>query len=215
MNVELSCGSLALGTNDGNDWHLEGVDAHADGPDVQGSGDAITLRTRDRTTTIFDADRGRSEWRVTVPRGPTLDLGVTLNAGDGTAELGGARLASFRMTLNAGSLNVRLADAMALASVQGTVNAGSATVSIPSVLPGGNFSLNAGSLKVCAPAGSAVRVHWSGTLADNDFDEQGLVKVDNSTWTTSGFDAGRDHVELSISANAGSFDLDLGGSCSA
>jgi len=215
MNVEFSCGSLAVGTTDGNDWRLEGVDAHADGPDVQGGGDAITLRTRDRTTTVFDAGRGKTSWNVSLPRGSLLDLGVTLNAGDGSIDLAGARLSSVGITLNAGSLDVRIADAMALAGVSGTVNAGSATVSLPGMTPHADFALNAGSLTVCAPAGSAVRIHWSGTLAANDFDEQGLVKVDNSTWTTSGFDAAQDHVELAVSANAGRFGLDLGGSCSA
>ena len=60
------------------------------------------------------------------------------------------------------------------------------------------------------PAGSAVRVHWSGALASHDLDAAGLVKIDDHTWTTSAFDAGQTHLELDVSANAGSLPLLLG-----
>jgi hypothetical protein len=68
---------------------------------------------------------------------------------------------------------------------------------------------------VCIPAGAALRVDWSGTLASHNLDSLGLVKVDDRTWTTPHFDATRDHVELRVSANAGSFGLQIGDSCNA
>jgi hypothetical protein len=150
-----------------------------------------------------------------VPRAPVIDFGLTLNAGQGTVDLAGAHLGSVKLTLNAGTLDLALDEAATLASIDATLNAGSATIGLPEVDGAADFSLNAGSLTACIPAGAAVRVHWSGALAANDLDASGLVRVDDATWTSAGFDANRPHLELSVSANAGRFDLEIGGSCGA
>jgi hypothetical protein len=70
-------------------------------------------------------------------------------------------------------------------------------------------------MEVCLPAGSAVTVQWSGALGSNDFEQAGLVKLDDDTWQTPGFNAGQPHASLNVSANAGSFSLQLGGTCGA
>jgi hypothetical protein len=77
------------------------------------------------------------------------------------------------------------------------------------------MSLNAGSLTLCMPAGTPLRVQWSGALGSNNFADVNLTKVDDQTWTSGGFAAGQPHIELHVSANAGSFELQLGGTCSA
>lgn len=74
-----------------------------------------------------------------------------------------------------------------------------------------NVSINAGSL----PVGAPIRVQWSGALASNNFDANGLMKLDQNTWTSAGFDANQPHIELHVRANAGSFELQFGGSCGA
>jgi hypothetical protein len=152
---------------------------------------------------------------VTVPRAPQLDFGLTLNAGQGTVDLTGAHLASVNLTVNAGTMHLALDAAASLRSVNATLNAGTATLLLPTFDGEANVSLNAGDLTACVPAGAALRVHWSGALAANDLDASGLAKVDDSTWTSAGFDAGKPHTELRVSANAGRFGLKIGGSCGA
>jgi hypothetical protein len=39
------------------------------------------------------------------------------------------------------------------------------------------------------------------------------VKIDDDTWSSIGFDAAQPHVELNVSANAGSFTLDTDTTC--
>ena len=78
-----------------------------------------------------------------------------------------------------------------------------------------NLSLNAGSLTVCIPAGAPIRAQWGGTLGSNNFTSAGLTKVDDDTWTSAGFVATAPHIELRVGANAGSFELQFGGTCNA
>jgi hypothetical protein len=129
--------------------------------------------------------------------------------------MAGATIASASITLNAGALTVDLGGATSAGDLNATVNAGSGALTLPAGGRSVNLSLNAGSLKVCAPVGAPLRVQWSGALGSNNFDAAGLVKVDNQTWTSSGFDAAQPHMELHVSANAGSFELQFGGTCSA
>jgi hypothetical protein len=215
LDIEFDCGTLAVTTRDGADWQVGGTDADARGPDIQRATGTVTLRTAATPDSIFRFDSRRASWAVTVPRAPVIDFGLTLNAGQGTVDLAGAHLGSVNLTVNAGTLDLALDEAASLASIDATLNAGSATLGLPKLDGAADFSLNAGSLTACIPEGAAVRVHWSGALAANDFDAIGLVRVDDSTWTSAGFDASRPHLELSVSANAGRFDLEIGGSCGA
>lgn len=215
MNVEFNCGTLTLAAADGNAWAVSGTDQNGQGPQVNvGSDGRTTIRSRELG---FTPSTGRTTWQVTVPRALPLELGATLNAGDASLDLTGASIDAFNLTVNAGSLTADLgrAESMPHDALNATVNAGKATLSLPQFDGTANLSLNAGSLELCLPSGTALEVHWSGTLASNDFDASGLVKSGDNTWTTAGFDASAAHVRLDVSANAGSFDLQLGGTCGA
>jgi hypothetical protein len=159
---------------------------------------------------------GAAEWNVSLPRGVTLQTAVTLNAGEGHVDLEGATINGVNFTVNAGSLDIDLSRVAALgAGANGTVNAGSATIALPDDPNDYGFSMNAGSLNVCVPRDAALRVHWTGALGSNDLDDLDLVRVDASTWTTREFDESLGHIELRVSANAGGFQLEMGGDCSA
>lgn len=215
LNVQFDCGSLTVTAADGSQWKVSGVDADGRTPAVEGGADSITLRTPAEPPNMFLFDTRRVAWDVTVPRAPQLDFGVTLNAGEGTVDLTGAHLGSVNLTVNAGTLGLSLDQAASVRSVNATLNAGTATLGLPEIDGAANLTLNAGSLTACVPEGAALRVHWSGALAANDLDASGLLKVDDSTWTSTGFDPTRPHLELRVSANAGQFNLDIGGSCGA
>ena len=209
--IEFSCGNLSVTTADGSGWSVSGTDRNGTGPTIDTSGGGVSLRTASVKNLLGSS--GHAVWNVTLPKAPALNLGVTLNAGEGTVNLAGATVASGSITLNAGSLTVDMGAAASAGDVNATVNAGSGALTLPAGGRSGNLSLNAGSLKVCVPVGAAVRVQWSGALGSNNFDAAGLVKVDNNTWT-SGNVLGP-VSELHVSANAGSFELQFGGSCGA
>jgi hypothetical protein len=214
MSVEFSCGTLSVLSADGSGWQVAGIEHDGKAPRIETDATGVTIRSPRQG---FGFGGGRTEWTVAVPRAPHLAFGLTMNAGDGTVDLAGTSLDGFDLTVNAGSIAVDLAHVEAIAGggLDGTVNAGKATLSLPSFDGSADLSLNAGSLTVCVPAGTALEVHWSGTVASNDLDQAGLVKADASTWRTPGFVGGSPHIALNVSANAGSFSLRMGGSCGA
>jgi hypothetical protein len=211
VGIEFNCGTLAVKTVDGSDWSIQGTGPDGRGPDVEADLDSVSFTPKEGDFGFFEDG---SEWRIDLPRTPALDLGVTLNAGDGTVDLEGATLDNVSVTLNAGSFDFALAGSTALSSVSATVNAGSATFDLPAGVGDASMTLNAGSIEMCVPAATPIRVSWSGALGSNNFDSAGLDKVDDGHWRTSGF-SGADALDLSVSANAGSFSLNLGGPCDA
>ena len=212
VDLQFDCGRLTVATTAGSGWQLSGNDGDGDVPMVTATEDGLSIRPRNDPGAFFQ--RGQVDWTLDLPQAPSLDLGVTLNAGDGDIQLAGANLASLNVTVNAGSLSGTLGSTPPANAVNVTVNAGSATIGTAATAGEWNLSLNAGSLDVCVPEGAPLRVRWTGTLASNDLDGLDLVKVDDQTWTTSSFTAAAPHLELDVNANAGSFGLSLGGSCS-
>lgn len=211
LNVGFNCGKLEVAPVAGSEWSVSGTDREGRSPRIETSGSTVSIENA--ASSAFLGDEGNARWNVAVPTVPLLGLGITLNAGEGTANLAGASITSLSLTVNAGSFRLDAGGAAALGDVNATLNAGSATMILPAGDRSANLSMNAGSLQVCVPAGSPLRVEWSGTLGSNDLDAAGLVKVDADTWTSAGFDASAPHLELRVSATAGSFGLALGSGC--
>lgn len=212
VGIEFNCGSLLVSTVDGSDWSISGTSPNGDNPEIEADLRHVEIRPTDRDEFTSFFSEG-SDWDIKLPRTPNLDLSVTLNAGEGRLDLGGANLDSLSVTLNAGSIDFGLAETAGLSNVSATVNAGSATFDLPGTIDGASMTLNAGSIEACIPSGTQIRVSWSGALGSNNFDAAGLDKIDDGHWQSPGFTGNA--VELSVSANAGSFNLDLGGSCDA
>lgn len=212
-DIVFNCGNLTVSTADGSGWNVAGSDRNGKGPNIDSNGGNLSVQTEEERA--FLGSQGHAIWTVTLPRSPVLAFGLTLNAGEGNLNFTGASISSMSMTLHAGSVTLDLSGAVQAGDVNATVNAGSATVSLPSGDRSVNLSLNAGSLTVCLPVGTPIRAQWSGALGSNNFSDAGLVKVDDQTWTSAGFLAGQPHIELHATANAGSFELQFGGTCSA
>jgi hypothetical protein len=212
VDIDFSCGSLNVSAADGQAWSLTGADRDGRGPRVTSSTSQLSIKPDD--TVSFPAG-GRSTWNLAIPRGPTVDLSLTLNAGDGTVDLDGAAVGSASLTLNAGKLDVNLGSVAKAGDVSATVNAGAAAIGLDATGRNVSLSLNAGSLQVCLPAGAPVRASWSGALGSNNFSAAGLKQTGDSTWTSSTFNELEPHTELHVSANAGSFELRFGGTCRA
>ena len=211
VRIEFNCGKLDVQAADQDGWTFSGNGPADRAPVVEVDANGVRISAAHGSNFGFIAPA--AAWQVTIPRAPSLTLSVTLNAGEGTLDLAGAKVAGFDMTLDAGSLSADLAGAETVGDVSATVNAGSATISLPASAGSANVTLNAGSMKLCVPAGTAMRISWGGALASNNFDSLGLIRVDDNHWTTAGLSSPA--IDINASANAGSFSLVIGGSCHA
>jgi hypothetical protein len=215
VSVEFNCGTLDIGAIDGSAWTIAGTGPQARGPHIEADRERVRIAHAEDDDFMGFGDSG-SAWMIKLPRTPLIDLGITVNAGEGAVDLTGANLGGTSLTLNAGSITLDLAGAAALSSVNATINAGSATFDLPGSVTDVNLTLNAGSVEMCVPAGRHLSVSWSGALGSNNFDELGLEKVDDQHWITPGVESTIEGpLPFVISANAGSFELTIGGSCDA
>jgi hypothetical protein len=125
-----------------------------------------------------------------------------------TADLDGARLGVVEVQLNAGQAAIDLRDVAEIDGIDIGINAGTVGLVLPMVSMTGSIEANAGSIRLCAPEGVALRLHAEDSvLSSQDFAAAGLVQV-GDTWETPGYDAALTRIELQTSANAGSFRLD-------
>ncbi len=213
VDVELDCGNLTLGAGSGNAWRIAGQDANGAGPVVDADADSLSVRSRDRNGGIFTMLGDRSSWQLTVPTATRLDIDLQVNAGSAAVGLGEAALGNIDLQLNAGSSTIDLGSVADISSVRFELNAGSLGVTLPNRSMTGSIQANAGSVKLCAPAGAGLRFETGDNpIAAYDYADHGMVKV-GSTWTTPGFDAATVRIDLRTEANAGSFSLNPGGGC--
>jgi cell wall-active antibiotic response 4TMS protein YvqF len=212
VDLTFSCGDLRLSTASGASWSLEGSSGDGRAPRVTTTDSGVAIESQERR--IPFGGGGRESWQVTLPGDPTVDLGVTLNAGSGRLILEGAHLGSADLTVNAGSLSSDFRGAAAMDSIDGTVNAGSSVTWLPNLPIQGSLTVNAGSLVICAPQGLGLRVNTGDNpISSNDFDRAGLVKTDGG-WETPGYATAEIRTELDVSANAGSLSLNPSQPCS-
>jgi hypothetical protein len=158
---------------------------------------------------IFGAS---SDWRLTLPAKRTLALQVEANAGSADLVLTKARLSHFTGTFNAGSFRLDLTGGT-LGGIDLRMNAGSGTAILPAATFSGRIDVNAGSLTLCAPGATGLRITSNGTLSSNDFASSGMV-LTGSTWESSGYAAAGTKIDLTVNANAASVTLRRDGGCS-
>ncbi len=212
VEVQLDCGTLTIGVGSGPGWKVEGKDTDPAGPEVSSDADSVSIESRHGAGSWWLIGQ-RSTWDVTLPDTLRLDLDLQLNAGSATVDLGGATIREVDLQLNAGSATVDLTDAKAIEGIGFEMNAGSLALTLPNLSMTGSIHANAGSVKLCAPAGAALRLETgSSVISSYDYDGHGLVQ-DGTTWTTPGFDTAAVKIDLRTEANAGSFVLDPEDGC--
>jgi hypothetical protein len=212
VGIDFHCGELSVRAADGTTWDASGQSADGEPPTIERSPDRLRLEAAS-SGGLFAFSGKREQWVVTLPADPVIDLDVTLNAGSGSLTLAGAHLAATDITVNAGSLRLDMRDAAAAATLDGTVNAGSAVVWLPERTVEGNFTVNAGSLSICAPTSVGLRlVTGDNPISSNDFEEQGLIRS-NDAWETPDFATAEIRIVLEVTANAGSLSLNPRQTC--
>ena len=213
VRLQLDCGQMTVGVAPGSAWHVAGTDADGSGPTIDSTDTSLTIRSKTGDGVHFFGFGARDTWQITVPDASTIDASVRVNAGSATVDLGGASLGAFDLQQNAGSAVVDLATVKAIGGLVARLNDGSLGLALPNKSLTGTIVANAGAVRLCAPAGAALKLRTGENIVGSyDYDGHGLVK-DGSTWTTPGFDTAEVKIELQTSANAGSFTLDPEDGC--
>jgi hypothetical protein len=213
VELRLDCGDLTVGVAQGSAWHLEGRDTDGTGPLVESGQSSLDVRTRHEGSPSWLGFGDRDTWQLTLPTAPRLDLDVQLNAGQGRIALPGATLGAVGLQMNAGSATLDLGSAAAISTIDVQINAGSLGVTLPNLSVTGSIQANAGAVRICAPPGAGLRLTTGESIiASYDYDGHGLVH-DGSTWTTPGFASATVKIDLETKANAGSSTLDPEDGC--
>ncbi len=208
VRIGLDCGDLTVTTQEGTGWQVTGQDTTGSGPDISAGDADLSIDSGDTDRGPFGWLGAREVWDVTLPTGPRLDIDAQVNAGTSSFELQGAELGTLGLQVNAGTATVDLGAARAVDEIDIELNAGSLGITLPASAMTGNIQANAGSVRICAPPGVALRLETGDSvLASYDYDGHGLVK-EGSTWSTPGYDTAAVRIDLTTEGNAGSFTLD-------
>ena len=209
ITISQDCGDLTIGTVDGSTWSVSGAARDGRAPQIDRSGDRLTIESRDDGP----LDNGGSgDWTVVLPRATAIRLEVTVNGGQSRFALDGAHLESLSVDANAGSVDLDLREAASVGDTTIDVNFGSAIVRLPNRSFSAELSINAGSTAICLPAGVGLRVELDSVAASNDFADHGLIEA-NGTWQTPGYGSAEIRIELKADVNAGSLSLDPARTC--
>ena len=210
VELVMNCGNLVTTPNPGSGWSLTGSGPDGQVPRVTAEATQLTIKSPDEDF-LKSLDSAAESWTVGLPVDQTRSVSATLNAGSARLGLGGLQLDSLSMTTNAGDTRIDLSSS-ALGSLSYTLNAGNTRIALPSSSLSGSATVNAGNLGLCVPSGVGLRVQLSSFLASDNFAEHGLVQS-GSTWTSPGYDTATAKIDLSMTANAGTIELDPSGGC--
>lgn len=211
VRMVMNCGNLTVNGAAGRTWTVSGSSSDGQVPVSDAQPDRLELLPPERSWWGPFGDHRGEAWTVVLPTDPTIGLEATLNAGNASLNLSGVHLRGLSMTTNAGKTTIDLSGAT-VPSLSYTLNAGSARIALPVASMTGSATVNAGSLGLCVPSGVELRIESSSTLGSNDFAQHGLI-LTGSTWTTPGYGLSSTTIDLSLTANAGSIELDPTGGC--
>lgn len=213
VTLDQRCGDLNVKMTDVAGWTL--ASSGGDGPpQVTASTTDLRISSTGRRVVVFPGTSGsRETWDVGLPRSSTIDLASTLNAGTGRLDLRGGHFATVSTTVNAGDMRIDL-DGAAATRLDLRLNAGDTRIVLPPSSLTGSLTVNAGSIRICAPAGAGLRFSTNdgNITASFNFGSAGLVKS-GSTWTSPDFASAAIKIDLSTTANAGSVALNPSEGC--
>lgn len=204
VDLELSCGTLALSMADGSGWRADTAVEGSELPALSGSPNSLQIHSDDHSG-LFD--RERQAWTLQLGRDVAYDFSATLNAADSELNGGGGSFEGMHLTTNAGTTNLDLAGAQ-VADMQLQLNAGTANITLDGTSDvAGRLHANAGSINLCAPEGVALQISVTSSVAfSNNLADSGLQQGDD-TWVTANFAQSAHKTVLQVQGNAATFNL--------
>jgi hypothetical protein len=212
--VELvqTCGDLTVTTAAGTSWRVEGLRRDSP-PKIESAPDRLRVTSADRAG--FDFAGTSDDWTVTLPTASPIDLGAEVNAGSGRFDLAHANLGPVRVTVNAGTVILDLAQVASIGGLDVHLNAvGDARILLPNLPLSGSIDANAaGNIRLCPPSGAGLRLTTTDNIAaTNNYADRGLVQVGDA-WQSAGYAAAAVKIQLVTHVNAGGFNLEPAGTC--
>jgi hypothetical protein len=211
VEIELNCVTLEVGGGAGTDWSVEADEDGSEQLELSPTEDGFHLQTDDTVA----GSTHRLHVGATIPADDGTNLSSSLNAGDATFDLSDGHWGDINLSGNAVAIHVDLSGADA-DSFQASMNAGALDIQLANdtavdVL---ELSANAGSFDVCAPddIGLAVTI-GSSVATGHNLDEAGLIE-DGNVWRTPGYASADTQIEITFSGNAAAFTLNPEGGCS-
>jgi hypothetical protein len=213
VTLDHRCGDLNVRMTDAAGWtlHSSGGDVS---PDVSTSASDLRIGSGGHRVIVFPGTGAPREiWNISLPKASTIDLTTTLNAASGRFDLRGGHFGSIATTVNAGDMRIDL-EGTTVSRLELRLNAGDTRIVLPASSLTGDLTVNAGSIRLCAPAGVGLRftTNDSNITSSFDFDGAGLVKS-GSTWTSPEYATAAVKIDLSTTANAGSVALNPAEGC--
>ena len=204
VDLTLACGDLKVTTAPGSGWLFEAGNASGAVPAVARLGRSALDRPR-RAGVIRSASSGAATpGSSRCPPRSTLDVAAEVNAGRGRFDLAGAQLGNLGLAVNAGEMRVDLTGST-VAHLSMRVNAAAGWLSLPAAQDTiADLTVNAGSLKICAPSEVGLRIHQAGVLSS--ITDVGLVR-NGDTWESPGYSMAIHHADVTITVNVGSVDV--------
>jgi len=216
LDVELSCGELAVERGSGATWAVRADHDPDDPPTIDGNTSGLSIEQGGGSDDFFlFTQQTRNEWEVQLPATAAITMTTTLNGAEATVDLGGAPVAAVDGTFNASDFVFDLGDATTPqpARLDLTLNASSGKLALPAGSVVANITLNASSLELCVPKSAEARIQLDATLASDDLGQSGLVKNGDS-WQTAGYATAEVKVDLSISSTVSSLSVERAEVCS-
>jgi len=209
LQLELTCGDLGVTRATTAEWTIVAEHGPDDVPGIEATESSLRIDQGGGDALFVLSQQTRSDWQVGVPAEAAISLGMTLNAVDGSADLGSGPIARVDGTFNASDLGLDLSSATTPqpAAVSMTFNASNGRLSLPAGSMTGNVTLNASTLEICLPAAAEARFELESTLASDDLGGSGLTRVDDS-WQTAGFDTSPSRIDLSITSTVSSVSIE-------
>jgi hypothetical protein len=209
LQLEISCGDLGVARAATPEWTVVAEHGPGDAPTIEGTESGLRIEQGGGDALFALSQQTRSDWQVALPADAALSMGMTLNAANGSTDLGEGPIARVDGTLNASDMDLDLSSATTPqpASLSMTFNASSGRLSLPAGSITGRLTLNASALEVCLPTAAEARFELESTLSSDDLASSGLTQVDDG-WQTAGFDTAASRVDLSITSTVSSVSIE-------
>ncbi len=107
LRLELSCGDVGVTRADAAEWSVTAEHGPDDVPAIDGTETGLRIEQGGGDALFVLSQQTRSDWQVAVPAQSAISVGMTLNAADGSADLGEGPIARVEGTLNASDLRPR------------------------------------------------------------------------------------------------------------
>jgi len=200
--MDLNCVTLDVrATRPGGTWSVEAAADTAADLDLRTDGNGFTLRTDDPVTVGLDEGRHVA---VGLPAEEGTHLEASLNAGDTTFDLAGARIGRLEVDGNAVAMAFDLSDAT-VEAVRVNINAGAASMQLASGSDIGSIDLsaNAGAMDVCAGPGVGLQITMLDDVAvGHNLEDEGLIQ-DGDVWRSPDYLSASTRIDITLRGERG------------